>query len=224
MSDTVLIAETGRTTGSASSRRLVATDVIPAVVYGQGMQPLQISVERRALRVALSGPAGTNTVLDLTVDGTVYPAIVKDMQRHPVRRTVQHVDFIQINLKDDITVSIPVRLEGESKVVMSAGGFVDLTLNDIEVVTTPRLIPDEFVIDITDFTLDTVITIADIPMPEGVVPTADPDVPVVTVVGPIAEEEVEEAEGETAEGETAEEGDAETADGGEAAADAAESD
>jgi len=224
MSDTVLIAETGRTTGSASSRRLVATDIIPAVVYGQGMQPLQISVGRRDLRLALSGPAGTNTVLDLTVDGTVYPAIVKDMQRHPVRRTVQHVDFIQINLKDDITVSIPVRLEGESKAVLSAGGFIDLTLNDIEVITTPRLIPDEIVIDVTDFTLDTVITIADVKLPAGVVATADPDVPVVAVVGPRAEESDASDGAEAADGGDAAEGDAESADGGEAAADAAESD
>ncbi|HUF97248.1 MAG TPA: 50S ribosomal protein L25, partial [Ilumatobacter sp.] len=202
MSDTVLIAETGRTTGSASSRRLVATDVIPAVVYGQGMQPLQISVARRDLRVALSGPAGTNTVLDLTVDGTVYPAIVKDMQRHPVKRTVQHVDFIQINLKEDITVSIPVRLEGEAKEVLAIGGFVDLILNTIEVVTTPRLIPDEIVIDISDFTLESMLTIADITLPEGVVATADADVPVVTAVPPRVEEEPEtEAAEEGAAGE-----------------------
>ncbi|HEY3483961.1 MAG TPA: 50S ribosomal protein L25, partial [Ilumatobacteraceae bacterium] len=96
MSDTVLVAETGRPTGSAAARRMRTEDVIPAVVYGQGMEPLSISVKRRDLRHALSGPAGLNTVLDLTIDGSVFPAIVKDIQRHPVRRTVSHVDFIQV--------------------------------------------------------------------------------------------------------------------------------
>src|SRR5512138_1470674 len=106
MSETVLVARTGRPTGSASARRLRAEDVIPAVVYGQGMDPIPVSVTRRDLRIALSGPAGVNTVLDLDVDGTVYPAIVKEMQRHPVRRTVQHVDFIQVNLNEEIRVSV----------------------------------------------------------------------------------------------------------------------
>src|SRR5690606_19775915 len=110
-----LIAETGRATGSANSRRLRRDESIPAVVYGHGMTPLSIKIARRDLRIALSGTAGLNTVLDLTVDGTVYPAIVKDMQRHPVKRTVQHVDFQQVNLNEEIVVQVPLRLEGEAK-------------------------------------------------------------------------------------------------------------
>ena len=100
---TVLVAETGRPTGSANSRRMRREDHVPAVVYGQGMEPITISVVRRELRHALSGPAGVNTVLDLTVDGKVYPAIVKELQRHPVRRNVSHVDFLQVNLNEEIT-------------------------------------------------------------------------------------------------------------------------
>ncbi len=207
MSDTVLIAETGRTTGSANARRLVATDVIPAVVYGLGMEPLPITVARRDLRLALSGAAGSNTVLDLTVDGTVYPAIVKDMQRHPVRRTVQHVDFIQIDLTKNITVSVPVHLTGEAKAVQAEGGLVDLAMNEIEVVTTPRLIPDEVVIDISEMDMDTVITLADVTLPDGVEATGDPESPVVTVLTmrtPVLDEEEAAAAALAAEGEDAE--------------------
>ena len=71
MSETVLIAETGRRIGSSDSRRLRAEDQIPAVVYGHGMDPISVAVNRRELRVALSGPAGLNTIIDLTVDGKV---------------------------------------------------------------------------------------------------------------------------------------------------------
>jgi large subunit ribosomal protein L25 len=106
---TVLVAEIGRPTGSPAARRMRREDHIPAVVYGQGMQPITISVVRRDLRVALSGSAGVNTVLDLTVDGKVYPAIVKELQRHPVRRTVSHVDFLQVNLNEEITISTSAR-------------------------------------------------------------------------------------------------------------------
>lgn len=182
MSDSVLIAEAGRTTGSAESRRIRREDRIPAVVYGKGMEPISISVNRRDLRVALSGAAGMNTILDLTVDGTVYPSIVKDMQRHPVRRTVAHVDFIQIDLSEEITVSVPVRLEGEAKQVAMNNGLVDQQMMEIQIRTTPRSIPDELVIDISDMTVDTVITVADVPLPNGVVAVSAEDQTVVTAV------------------------------------------
>ncbi len=182
MSATVLTANTGRATGSPNSRRLRTEDLIPAVVYGQGMTPVSVTVVRRDLRQALSGSAGMNTVLDLTVDGKVYPAIVKALQRHPVRRTVQHIDFLSINLNEDITVSVPFRLEGEAKAVLQANGMVDLAVDSIEVRTTPRLIPDEIVIDISEMTIESIITLGDLTFPAGVVPTGDPSLPVATVI------------------------------------------
>lgn len=182
MSDSVLIAEAGRTTGSAESRRIRREERIPAVVYGQGMEPISISVDRRDLRIALSGSAGMNTILDLTIDGNVYPSIVKEIQRHPVRRTVAHVDFIQVNLNQEITVGVPVRLEGEAKQVSMNNGLVDQQMMEIQVRTTPRNIPDELVIDITEMTVDSVITVADVNLPNGVVAVSAEDQTVVTVV------------------------------------------
>lgn len=223
MSETVLTATSGRATGSAHARRQRAADSIPAVVYGLGMDPISISVERRDLRQALSGRAGMNTILDLTVDGTVYPAIVKEMQRHPVRRTVQHVDFIQIDLSEEIVVSVPVRLEGEAKEVMNNNGLVDPAMDTIEVRTSPRDIPDEIVIDITDMDMDTTITLGDVTFPRGVTPTGEEDWAVVTVLTmrtPVLDEEdaAAEAAAEGEEGEEAAEGE-----GGEDAAEASES-
>ena len=212
---TVLVAETGRPTGSANSRRMRREDHIPAVVYGQGMEPITIAIVRRELRHALSGPAGVNTVLDLTVDGKVYPAIVKELQRHPVRRNVSHVDFLQVNLNEEITIAIPVRLEGEAKAVIDEGGLVDPAVDTIEVRTTPRNIPNEIVIDITDMTMDTVITLGDIELPAGVTATAEPDMAVVTVLVTRAEIEEPAAEGE--EGAEGEAGEAAEGDSGAAA-------
>jgi large subunit ribosomal protein L25 len=198
MSDTVLIAHTGRVTGSAASRRMRRDDMIPAVVYGQGMDPISIAVNRRDLRLALSGGAGSNTILDLTIDGTVYPAIVKDMQRHPVRRSVSHVDFVQLNLAEEITVSIPVRLEGEARQVTDNGGIVDPAVDTIEVSTRPRDIPDEILIDISEMEMDSVIRLSDIPLPAGVTPLGDPDMPIVTVLITSQAEAAQAAEGEAA--------------------------
>jgi large subunit ribosomal protein L25 len=229
MSETVLTATSGRATGSANARRERATESIPAIVYGRGMEPINISVERRDLRVALSGSAGINTILDLTVDGDVYPAIVKDLQRDPVRRTVQHVDFIQIDLSSEITVAVPVRLEGEAKAVQDENGLVDLARTELEVSTTPRNIPDEIVVDVTDMTMETTITIGDLTMPAGVTAIGEDDWAVVTVLTmrtPVLDEEDAAAEAEAAEGEEGEGGEAEGGDadagGGESAGDGAE--
>jgi len=177
-----LSAETGRATGSAASRRLRAADRIPAVLYGHGMEPISLSVARRDLRVALSGPAGQNTILSLNIGGTSYNAIVKEMQRHPVRRTVAHIDFVQINLSEEITMQVPVHLVGTAKAVVSAGGLVDPAVDTIEVRTTPANVPNEISIDISDLTPDSVIRLSDIPMPAGVSAIGDPDMPVVTVL------------------------------------------
>ena len=217
MASTELLANTGRPTGSAAARRLRRAEIIPGVLYGHGMTPLVVAVGRRDLRVALSGPAGVNTVLDLTVDGTVYPAIVKDLQRHPVRRTVSHVDFLQVNLDEEITVSVPLRLEGEATAVIQGGGLVDPAVDAIEVVTTPRTIPAEFVVDISEMEMDSVIRLEDLPMPAGVRATGEPESPIVTVLTMRAEiAEIEAADAEAAE----EQAEAEAEAAGEAPAEA----
>jgi large subunit ribosomal protein L25 len=182
MSQTVLVAKSGRPTGSAASRRLRTEGHVPAVLYGHGLEPVSISVERRDLRLALSGAAGVNTVLDLQVDGTSHPAIVKELQRHPIKRTVSHIDFVRISMTEQITVSVPLRIEGEAKAVIAAGGLVDAAVDTIEVITTPNLIPDEFVIDISELQVGDVIHLKSVPMPKGVVPTGDPELTVVAVL------------------------------------------
>jgi len=214
MSETVLTAEVGRRAGSSDARRLRTEGKIPAVVYGHGMDPLSVSVDRRELRQALSGAAGMNTILDLTVDGTVYPSLIKDIQRHPVKRSVQHIDFIQVNLNEELVVSIPINLEGEAKEVLAHNGLVDLTMQELEVRTTPRNIPDGITIDVTEMTMDSVIRVEDLPLPSGVTAEAEADAPVVTVLTmrtPVLDAEEEALAEAAAEGEA---GEGEAGDGG----------
>lgn len=214
MSETVLQAETGRTVGSADARRLRTEGKIPAVVYGHGMDPLSITVDRRELRQALSGAAGMNTIVDLSVDGAVYPTLIKDIQRHPVKRSVQHIDFIQVNLNEEIVVAVPIHLDGEAKDVEMNSGLVDLAMQELQVRTTPRNIPDGITIDISEMTMDSVIRVEDIPLPSGVVAEGDPDAVVVTVLVMRAGLDDEEAAADEAA--AADEGDAA---GGDQAAD-----
>lgn len=219
MSQTTLTATPRTGSGTPMARRLRAEGHIPGVLYGRGMEPISVTVERREFRLALSGPAGANTVLALQVGGTSYPAVVKEMQRHPIRRTVNHIDFLQVNMNEEITVHIAVRLEGESKAVAAAGGLVDPAVDTLEVSCTPTNMPNEFVIDITDMQPDTVIRLSDIPMPKGVTALGDPDMPVVTVLTTAAEVEEPAAAGEEGEGEG---GEATPADGDAAAGSSSE--
>jgi large subunit ribosomal protein L25 len=196
MSNTKLAATTGRPTGSAASRRLRAEGHIPAVLYGGGMTPLSLTVERRDLRIALSGPGGSNTLLSLEVDGASYPAVVKEIQRHPVKRTVSHIDFMSVNMDSEITVSVSVRLEGESKAAAAVDGLVDASVDAIEVTCTPGNIPNEIVIDITSLQPGDVIRLADVKLPKGVTANGDPEMAIVSVIHAASEAA---AEGEAAE-------------------------
>ena len=214
MSQTTLVATPRTGAGTPAARRLRAEGHIPGVLYGRGMEPISVTVERREFRMALSGPAGANTVLALQVGGNSYPAVVKEMQRHPIRRTVNHIDFLQVNMNEEITVHVAVRLEGESKAVAAMGGLVDSAVDSLEVSCTPTDMPNEFVIDITEMQPDTVIRLSDIPMPKGVTALGDPDMPVVTVLTTAAE--VEEPAAVAEEGEA--EGEAAPAADGDAAA------
>jgi len=179
------------------------------------MTPITLSVARRDLRLALSGPAGMNTLLTLSVDGSTYPAIVKDVQRHPVRRSVSHIDFLQVNMREEITISVPVHLHGEAKAVLNEGGLVDPAVDTIDVTCTPGNMPNEFVIDVSDMQPGDVIRLADIPMPPNVTAAGDPDMPVVTTIMVMQSIEEEGAEGE--EGAEDEGGEAAASEGGDAA-------
>ena len=194
MSQTTLVASTGRETGSPASRRLRAADQIPGVLYGQGMTPVSVAVARRDLRLALSGPAGFNTVLQLEVDGKTYPAVVKDVQRHPVKRNVSHIDFLQVNMSEMLTVSVPLHLTGEAKAVLNEGGLVDPAVDTIEVECTPGNMPNEFVVDVSEMQPGDVIRLSSLVMPKGVTALGDPDMAIVTAIhGSQAEPDAEPA-------------------------------
>jgi len=179
---TTLEAVTGRSTGSSAARRLRRDEKIPGVIYGQGMPPLSVVVDRRDLRQALSGAAGTNTILEIKVDGNAYPAVIKEIQRHPVRRTVSHVDFLRIDMSEELTIAVPVRLAGEAKAVLSEGGLVDPSVDTIDIVTTPANMPSEITIDVSGMQPGEVIRLHQITLPPGTRALGDPDLAVVTAI------------------------------------------
>src|SRR3712207_233077 len=118
-SEITLTAEPRTMGGTRPSRRLRREGRIPAVVYGRGADPAPVTVAYRELRAALTTDAGLNAILNLRLDGDTVLAIVKDIQRHPVRNEVAHVDFIRISRDEAVTVEVPVVLDGEATQVLA---------------------------------------------------------------------------------------------------------
>jgi large subunit ribosomal protein L25 len=180
MSEVTLTAESGRATGTGPSRRLRRSGRVPAVVYGGGSEALSISVDRGELRRALSTGAGQNALITLTVDGRKMITVVRELQRHPVRREVTHVDFLTVDPSAPIEVEVPVRLTGEAKQVTSNGGLTEQRISVLKVKVRPDSIPDVIEVDISDMTLDRSILVKDLVLPDGVEATSNPQQAVVT--------------------------------------------
>jgi large subunit ribosomal protein L25 len=198
MSESTLVAETGRPTGSRATGRLRAAGKIPGVLYGHGITPVPLAVDRRELRHALSGPAGVNAVVRLLVGGDTHPTVVKELQRHPVRRTVTHIDFIVVRMDEEITVDVPIVLEGDAKRLLADNGVIEQALTTLAVITTPADIPPQITIDISNLTVGDIVRIGDLVLPAGVTSELDPDTAVLVAAGSaeLEEEAVEAVEGE----------------------------
>jgi large subunit ribosomal protein L25 len=219
--DITLVAETGRTTGSAASRRLRANGKVPAVLYGRGADPVSLTVDWRELRSALTTDKGLNALLTLKVGSKKTKALVKDLQRHPVRRDVLHVDFLSVDVDVVISTDVPIVLEGEATLVIREQGVVDQVMNAIVIQAKPDDIPGSLSVDVSELEIGHTITVADLELPPGVATEVDPEETVVTAqLTSLALAEEEEGEGEEGEegveGEAAE-GEAAEGEGGAAA-------
>lgn len=173
MPETILDAEVGRTTGSSETRRLRRAGKIPAVVYGQGMEPLPVAVDGAAFRQALSGDQGLNTLLDLVAGSDHYLVLAREVQRHPVKGTVSHVDFQVVNRSQSVEAEVPVELTGEALDVRHHDWEIDQQLFSIHVKAAPDRIPSSIVVDITELKHGEAIRVGDLSLPEGVEATQD---------------------------------------------------
>ncbi|MCS5687372.1 MAG: 50S ribosomal protein L25 [Actinomycetota bacterium] len=218
-SDLKLEAETGRTLGSRSSRSLRRSDKIPAIVYGQGSDPLPVTLDRPKFRAALNA-AGPNAVITLDVDGSDYLTIVKNMQRDPIANRVTHVDFMLIDLDQRLVVDVPISLVGEAALVVQEGAVVQQQMMTLTVEAPAGNIPQLFEVDISEMSIDNPVRVSVIEMGSGVIAQVEDDA--LIAIGQrsraaVAAEEVEDEESD--ELEEGEELDGEASDSAEEAGD-----
>ena len=202
MEEVTLTAEVGRPVGSRPSRRLRAAGKVPAVLYGHGTDPMALAVDSRELRNALTGEAGLNALITLNVDSESHLAMARHLQRHPVKGTVDHVDFVIVRRDEVVTAEVPITLVGEPTEVNQNDGIVEQQLFSLTIKAKPMDIPASLEADISGLVIGEAVRVADLKLPSGVETEVDTEEAVVVGQPPTAVELPEPAEGEeVAEGE-----------------------
>ncbi len=186
--------------GKGTARTLRREGLIPAVMYGKGVESCSLTVEPKKLSAIIGSEAGWNTLITLKGEGPFDGKVVilKDMQLDPIRQTVLHVDFQAIDLKQKAHVMVPVVAVGKS-VGEKEGGNLQVIRHEIELVCLPTNIPAVLEVDVTALAIGDVLHVQDIALPAGVELPADVNYTVFTVGGRSAETEGEEAVEEVAE-------------------------
>lgn len=195
MAHKVSIAAERRTAkGKGGARQLRLQGKVPAVIYGHGREPENLTLSLGELEKALVGVAAESTVIDLSVDGTPVKTLIREIQRHPVRTRIIHVDFYEIHAGEKITLAIPVLLVGIPEGVKNGGGVLDQVLREVQILVDPANIPEHITADVTALIIGRSLHVRDLKV-EGATIITEADSTVCTVVAPRAEEVVAPVEG-----------------------------
>ena len=168
MAELVLNTEEGRDLGSRSTRRLRREGRVPGVLYGLGQDPMSFSVSYADLRGSLTTDAGLNALIEIEIGGSKHLSILKDLQRHPVRDEVIHVDFVRVDPNEELSVDVRLVMTGDAKKVRDEDGMVDQTMFSLSVLSLPQSIPNELLVDVSDLEINSSVRVGDIALPEGV--------------------------------------------------------
>lgn len=192
-----LVTEVRESFGKGAARKIRATGKIPAVIYGHGTDPQHVTLPGHEVSLILRK---SNQVLELDIQGKTQLALVKDVQKDPVRQIIEHIDLIVVRKGEKVIVDVPVHVEGEA----APGTSVNQDSNTLSVEVEAIHIPESFVVSIEGLEEGAHILAKDVALPSGAVLITDPETLVVGITGEVAvdlgeTEEVAE-EGEAAEG------------------------
>lgn len=198
MSDFVLQAEPRSDQGKGASRRLRRTGMVPAVMYGAGKDPVMLSLDHDELVNQLKNEAFFSSILTIKLDKSEDQAIIKDLQRHPGKPYILHMDLQRVSATEAIRVQVPLHFMNEEKCPgVKEGGVITHNITEVEVSCLPKHLPEYIELDLADLDLDQTVHLTDLKLPEGVelvelMHGDDHDQPVVAIHLPRAAKEEEE--------------------------------
>ncbi|HEV2757474.1 MAG TPA: 50S ribosomal protein L25/general stress protein Ctc [Actinomycetota bacterium] len=193
MAEVRLKADKRPDSGKGSARRTRAAGRVPGVVYGRGMDPVAISVDRREFVTALLSDSGMNTLLDLEIDGDTTLALTKELQRDPVRGTLLHADFVKVDRTVEVEVEVPVHVVGEAPGAKE-GGVLEHPLFTVHVRSLPGDVPEVIEADVSRLNMGDILRVADLAEGRAFTILDDPETVVASIVAPISEEALEALE------------------------------
>jgi len=196
MDDRSLTADKRRTRGN-QVKAIRRQGIVPAVLYGSGVEGLAIQVDGKQLETLLS-TVGASSLITLKVDDVEHQVLVRDVQRDVIRRDLLHIDFLKVAMDVKIRTSVPVELINDAPAVKEHGGILVTGVTEIEVEALPGDLPDRIVVDLTPLAeIDDSVTVGELDLGEGVRVLTDPEENVAHVIfqAEEVEEEVEELEG-----------------------------
>ena len=201
MSDDINVAASSRDVfGKGASRRLRRENLVPAVVYGDSKEPESVQLKHNEVIKHLENDRFYSQLLQLSVDGgEPVRAILKDVQRHPYRQQILHMDFLRVTAGAELQVSVPLDFQGEddNDAVKNHGGVLARTENEVLVACRPRDIPENIAVDLSGLGIGDSVKLSELSLPEGVrLVNLDPEDPmtdrqVAAVNAPRVEEPVE---------------------------------
>ncbi|MCW9023507.1 MAG: 50S ribosomal protein L25/general stress protein Ctc [Gammaproteobacteria bacterium] len=165
----VLEAEPRTDQGKGASRRLRRAGLVPAVIYGAGKEPASLSLQHNVLLHQLENEAFYSHILTVKVGSNTEQAILKDLQRHPSKPVVMHVDFLRVSANEKIRVQVPLHfINEETSPGVKAGGLVAHSFNEVEVSCLPKDLPEYIEVDMAEVDVDGSVHMSDIKVPAGV--------------------------------------------------------
>lgn len=156
--------------GTGASRRLRREGQVPAVLYGEGTEPVAIAVDHKEMFYALEKETFHTAIITMKLEGKSHNVIVRDFQMHPFKQQVQHIDFQAVDMNKVVQIRVPVHLKGaeQSPAVKLQGGRVALLNNTVEILALPKDVPAALTLDVSKVSAGQILHLSDITFPEGV--------------------------------------------------------
>lgn len=194
MASVSLAASTRGTTGKGVARKLRASGQVPAIIYGHAREPQPLALNAHELQLLLEKHPYQSTVIELGLDGKTAKTLIREIQRHPFKKQILHVDFQELVAGEKVTVKVPLQFQGTPEGVRHGGGILDQIMHDLEISVDPSDIPHHIVVDVTPLTIGHSIHAGEIPLPAGVELLSDADATVCVCAAPKVEAEPVAAE------------------------------
>lgn len=160
--------------GKGTARKLRAAGEIPATIYGHGRDPQSLTVNAHVVNKLLEKISYTTTVIELDVNGTMARTLIRELQRHPVKRNILHIDFQELVAGEKITVRVPLKFVGTPEGVRTGGGILDETIRELHITVDPANIPNHIDVDVSGLQVGKSLHIRDVVIPPGVTVLDDP--------------------------------------------------